>query len=84
MHYLATVSVRFKKSVLEPQGKAIELSLKETGHSGLGMIRVGKLIEIDVESNSIESARKTVEKVSEELLYNPVMEICDINIAEKK
>ena len=84
MHFIAAINVRFKKSVLEPQGAAIQLALEETGHKGIGLIRVGKHIEIDVEADSEEDALKKIESISEELLYNPVMEVCEISISEKK
>lgn len=82
MHYLANVTVRFKKSVLEPQGQAILLSLHETGHNGIDNVRVGKFIELTIEAADKDEAHKKAAQISEELLYNPVMEVCDIEITE--
>ncbi|MDH5721402.1 MAG: phosphoribosylformylglycinamidine synthase subunit PurS [Spirochaetia bacterium] len=83
MHYEGIVTVRFKKSVLEPQGQAVMLSLKETGHEDVDLIRVGKHIEVTLQAESEDMARQKLEKIAEELLYNPVMEVCEIQITGK-
>ncbi len=83
MHFTGRVKVQFKKSVLEPQGKAIELSLHENGYEGVNLIRVGKWIEIDVEANDEKSAREKVEEITQKVLYNPVMETAEIEIEAK-
>lgn len=82
MHYLGIAIVRFKKSVLEPQGKAIQLSLEESGHKGIDLVRVGKHIEVTLEAESRDDAQKKMETLAEELLYNPVMETCEIHIED--
>jgi len=82
MHYTGKVTVRFKKSVLEPQGKAIALSLHERGASDLKMIRVGKLIEVEVEASTLQEAQKRIEEIADQVLYNPVMEVCEISVSE--
>lgn len=84
MHYEGRVKVRFKKSVLEPQGKAIELQLKETSHTGIREIRVGKWIDVSLEASSEEEARNTLQKLADEVLYNPVMEVCEIEIEKNE
>jgi phosphoribosylformylglycinamidine synthase len=80
MHYLGKVKVRFKNSVLEPQGKAIELQLGETHHAGIESVRVGKWIEVKIDAVSADEAMDKLQRLSEEILYNPVMEICDIEV----
>lgn len=82
MHYSGKVKVRFKKSVLEPQGKAVELALHENGYENIQKIRVGKFIEVDLEASSKEEARKALGEIAEKVLYNPVMEVCDIEVEE--
>lgn len=82
MHFIGKVKVQFKKSVLEPQGKAIELSLHENHVSGIQQIRVGKWIEIALEEESLEAAKTKVEEIAEKMLYNPVMETVDITVEE--
>lgn len=80
MHYQGKVKVRFKKSVLEPQGKAVELQLKETHHSGIQEIRVGKWIDVLLEAASENEAMEKLQKLADEVLYNPVMEVCEIEV----
>lgn len=80
MHYQASVEVRFKKSVLEPQGQAILLSLHEHGDKDFSLVRVGKLIELDITAADEKSAYIKVEKIASQLLANPVMETYDIRL----
>lgn len=82
MLYSANIYVRFKSSVLEPQGKAIMLSLKENQFDGIENIRVGKLIEISIHAQDRKDAKEKLKKITDELLYNPVMEIAEIEIQE--
>lgn len=81
-HFTATATVRFKKSVLEPQGKAIQLSLAEKHLHEFSLVRVGKYIEVELEADSLEAARQKMEKIAADMLYNDVMETCEIHIAE--
>ncbi|MBL8034437.1 MAG: phosphoribosylformylglycinamidine synthase subunit PurS [Leptospiraceae bacterium] len=79
--FTATATVRFKKSVLEPQGKAIQLSLAEKGSHEFTLVRVGKYIEVELEAASLEEAQKKMEKIAGDMLYNDVMETCEIHVA---
>ena len=80
MSFLGYITVRFKKSVLEPQGQATLLSLKESGHNDIQSIRVGKHIEISLEAQDEKDAKSRLEKIANQLLYNPVMEYCEITV----
>jgi phosphoribosylformylglycinamidine synthase PurS subunit len=70
----AKVHVTLKNGVLDPQGKAIETALDHLGFSGIGAVRVGKYIEVDLEGGDKAAARKTVEQMCEKLLANTVVE----------
>lgn len=78
----ATVYVRLKPEVLDPQGRAVLGALGTLGFSGVSDVRVGKLIELELEdgadSTDLESKLK---KMSEELLANPVIEDFEIQLA---
>ena len=76
----ARVHIRLKEGVLDPQGKAIGHALGSLGFSGVGEVRQGKLIEIDLAETDREKAREQVEKMCEELLANPVIENYDIEL----
>jgi len=82
--FSATATVRFKKSVLEPQGKAIQLSLAEKGSHEFTLVRVGKYIEVELEADSAENAKAKMEKIAGDMLFNDVMETCEVHVAEAK
>ncbi|MCS6984726.1 MAG: phosphoribosylformylglycinamidine synthase subunit PurS [Leptospiraceae bacterium] len=82
MPYKANVVVRYKKSVLEPQGQAILLSLREQGDESFLDVRVGKYIEILLEAENLQAAEEKVRKLAEDLLHNPVMENCSITVSQ--
>ena len=53
----ATIQITLKSGVLDPQGKAIENALGQLGFDGIGEVRQGKLIEIDLQAGNAETAR---------------------------
>lgn len=70
----ARVHVRLKAGVLDPQGKAIGNALAALGFTGIGEVRQGKLIELDLAETDAIRARERVEAMCKELLANPVIE----------
>lgn len=73
------VKVRLKPSLLDPQGKAVHQALQHLGLTAIEGVRIGKLIELEVEDGQDrETVRKLVEDASRKLLANPVMEDFDI------
>lgn len=70
----ARVRVTLKPGVLDPQGRAIGNALNSLGFSGVGEVRQGKLIEVDLAETDPARARKQVEAMCRELLANPVIE----------
>lgn len=79
----AWVQVGLKKTVLDPQGKAIQAALEKLGYQGLEELRQGKIFEIRLRSelNRVE-AQKQVERAAREVLTNPVIEECSIRWEE--
>ena len=69
----ATVLVRPKSGILDPQGEAVESSLRQLGFP-VGAARVGRLIDLEVEAGDEREARVAVEKMCERLLANPLIE----------
>ncbi len=63
-----------KRGVLDPQGRAIEHSLKSLGFHNVGQVRMGKYIELDVAAQSAEEAAGEVGRMCEQLLANSVIE----------
>ena len=76
----ARVHVFYKTGVLDPQGKAIGLTLRNLGFEGVGEVRQGKLIELELAENDADKARKTVEAMCEKLLANTVIENYSIEL----
>jgi phosphoribosylformylglycinamidine synthase subunit PurS len=75
----ATVLVRPKPGILDPQGEAVESSLRELGFA-VGDARVGRLVELEVEASDPSEARREVERMCEQLLTNPLIESYEIEV----
>jgi phosphoribosylformylglycinamidine synthase len=79
----ARIEVRLKPGILDPQGKAIGGALAGLGYSGLGQVRQGKLIEIDLpDSSDRDEAARTVEAMCKTLLANPVTEDFRVDLTD--
>ncbi len=76
----ARVHIHPKPGVLDPQGKAIGNALKGLGFAGIGDVRQGKLIELDLADSDPAAARARVEDMCRQLLANPVIEDYAIEI----
>jgi phosphoribosylformylglycinamidine synthase PurS subunit len=76
----ATVLVRPKAGILDPQGEAVRGSLDHLGFA-VSEARVGRVIDIEVDAASPEEARATVEEMCRRLLANPLIESYEIEIA---
>lgn len=70
----AKVYITLKRGVLDPQGKAVQSGLEHLGFKGIKDVRVGKLIEIELDGLNIEEAQKSVKEMCESLLANTVIE----------
>jgi phosphoribosylformylglycinamidine synthase len=70
----ATVYVRLKSEVLDPQGRAVQRALGALGVEGVRDVRIGKLIEIELDDAAAADAADKLRKISDELLANPVIE----------
>jgi phosphoribosylformylglycinamidine synthase subunit PurS len=75
----ATVLVRPKAGILDPQGQAVERSLRQLGFS-VGEARVGRVIDVEVEAGNADEARAEVERMCERLLANPLIESYEIDV----
>jgi phosphoribosylformylglycinamidine synthase PurS subunit len=75
----ATVLVRPKQGILDPQGAAVESAL---GHLGFSVsdARVGKVVDLEVDANDANEARAQVERMCEQLLANPLIESYEIDV----
>jgi phosphoribosylformylglycinamidine synthase subunit PurS len=72
--YRSNVTVTLRKSILDPQGKAVEQAVHSLGFTTVQNLRIGKHVEFLLESPSQEEAERVTEQVCKKLLANPVME----------
>ncbi len=70
----ARISVRLKEAILDPQGKAVLRALDQLGYNEVNSVRIGKLIELEIDSSDIKTTQARVEELSRKLLTNPLME----------
>jgi phosphoribosylformylglycinamidine synthase len=77
----ATVLVRPKEGILDPQGEAVEQSLRKLGFS-VERARVGRVVDLDVEASSAAEARERVDEMCKQLLANPLIEAYDVEVHE--
>jgi phosphoribosylformylglycinamidine synthase len=78
----ATVYVRLKGEVLDPQGDAVKRALGTLGFEGVSNVRIGKLIEIEVDEKVAKATdfQRRLEKMADEMLANPVIEDYEIKV----
>jgi len=72
--YHSNISITLRKSILDPQGKAVEHAIHTLGLYSVQGVRIGKHIELSIDSASKEEAENITEQVCKKLLANPVME----------
>jgi phosphoribosylformylglycinamidine synthase PurS subunit len=75
----ATVLVRPKTGILDPQGQAVESSLRHLGFA-VANARVGRVVDLDVEAEDREDARGQIERMCKQLLANPLIESYEIEL----
>jgi phosphoribosylformylglycinamidine synthase len=69
----ATVLVRPKPGILDPQGQAVESSLRHLGFAA-GGVRVGRLVDVELATDDRDEALVQLERMCERLLANPLIE----------
>jgi phosphoribosylformylglycinamidine synthase subunit PurS len=75
----ATVLVRPKHGILDPQGDAVETALEHLGFT-VTEARVGKVVDLEVDAADADDARAKVEQMCERLLANPLIESYEVEI----
>ncbi|MEM9710232.1 MAG: phosphoribosylformylglycinamidine synthase subunit PurS [Pseudomonadota bacterium] len=78
----ARVEVMLKDGVLDPQGEAVAHALGALGFDGVGGVRQGKLIELDLDAADRETAETQARDMCEALLANTVIETYRVEIVE--
>jgi phosphoribosylformylglycinamidine synthase subunit PurS len=73
----ARVLIRPKEGILDPQGQAVERALPALGFQGVSHVRIGRLVELEVEDPS------RLEEMCERLLANPLIEDYEVVVSEE-
>ncbi len=76
------ITVTLRKSILDPQGKAVEHAIHTLGLTSVANVRMGKHIELSIDSPTPEEAERITDEVCKKLLANQVME--DYSFTVKK
>ena len=77
----ARVHVTLKRGVLDPQGEAVRHALGSLGFEGVGDVRVGKVIELDLDAADPDAARAQLDAMCRALLANTGIENYEVEIA---
>lgn len=78
----ACIYVTFKEGVLDPQGEAVKKSLHVLGYNNVDEVRMGKYIEVWLQSSDQEKAFRELQEMSDKLLANPVIENFRVELGE--
>jgi len=76
----ATVLVRPKPGILDPQGEAVQSSLRQLGFA-VEDARIGKVVDLELGGDDLGQARAELERMCEQLLANPLIESYEIRLA---
>ena len=68
------IFITWKSGVVDPQGITIKGALESLGYQGIGSLRMGKYIQMELNSRNREEAEKDIEEMCGKLLANPVIE----------
>lgn len=74
LKFKATIHIMPRDEILDPQGKATLLGLKNLGMNDFEGVRIGKRIEVEVEAKDKQKAEEAVHKACAKLLANPIIE----------
>ena len=75
----ATVLVRPKSGILDPQGEAVRTALDHLGFEASDA-RVGRVIDLEFSGSNLHEARRELERMCEQLLANPLIESYEIEV----
>jgi phosphoribosylformylglycinamidine synthase PurS subunit len=75
----ATILVRPKPGILDPQGEAVQSSLRQLGFA-VDEARVGRVIDLELDGADADAARAELERACEQLLANPLIESYEIAV----
>ncbi len=74
MVFQVQIQVTLRPSVLDPAGAAVEASLHQLGYVGVQQLRIGKLIQFQLDATDLAQAQAQTQQMCEQMLANPVIE----------
>ncbi len=72
--YQARIYITLRPSVLDPAGAAVRSGIEHLGFQHVGAVRIGKYIEVSLDSDDEGTARVELDQICDQLLANPVIE----------
>ena len=82
MIFKAEVLISPREGVLDTQGKAVEKTLTHLGYTGLDEVRVGRIVRLNLQSESAAAAKESVESMCRDLLANELIETFHVTIED--
>ena len=76
------IIITLRESILDPKGKASHHALKNLGFNSVSDVRIGKFIQLEIDTDDPAKAREIAEQACEKLLTNPVMENYEVQIPD--
>jgi len=80
--FKAKVLIKRRKTILDPQGKAVEIGAKHLGLENINSTRIDKYIEFNVDTSDKKAAEVEVTEYCKKLLANPIMEDFEFTLEE--
>ena len=78
----ATVLVRPKPGILDPQGEAVQRSLQQLGFP-VEEARIGRVVDLELDLGDYDKTRAELERMCEQLLANPLIESYEISVTSE-
>ena len=78
------IYVSLKEGVADPQGITIKNALDSLGYQGVGKVRMGKYLQVQLDIKDKKEVKREIEDMCKKLLVNPVIENYEYEIEEKK
>ncbi len=80
--FIAEIDVMPRRELLDPQGKAVTLNIKNLDLHGMDDVRIGKHISVEISADDAKHAHSLIQSACEKLLANPIMETFSFKISE--
>lgn len=80
--YMVQVTVLPRPVLLDPEGETITQAAHRLGYADIRRIRAGRTFALEIEAPSSEAAMSAAERLAQQLLHNPVVEVFSVSVLE--